>query len=607
MKEATVQYDVDPEVMLGFLDESEESIATLDSLFVELEQRPNDKNIIGIIFRVAHSIKGLAGFLNLKAIKDLTHELETLLDNIRGDKLCVNSTIIDRLLAGFDEVSNMLVRVRAGKTQVEDENKLQELFKEIKQLSDSNIQGENRGISTVLDDVTGSVTKISEQMEELDDLQDKNLREVVEAKKDKTRDVAVVTMGRTMRVSEEKVDVFMHYVGDLIEISESFNLLQKRIDINSDTQLADEFKDINSGFNQLSDKLQKSLLAIRKVPAGNLVQKVPRMVRDLANSLGKEIKVEVTGQDVQIDKSMIEALGSPINHLVRNCVDHGIEIPEERKKAGKSETGVLRIDIAEHGEDVIIKIEDDGAGIDPEKIRKKAVQMGLVTDEQADQFNERDVLKFIFSSGFSTARKVSDVSGRGVGMDVVRTNVESLKGSIDLQSTLGQGSTVMLRLPSSLTVLVINGMLTGVGDQQYIIKVEDICEAIRPKPEEIITVQGHAECLNVHGQIYPLIRLHELFGVETEFTDPIEAMVILAEGKGKRGAILVDKILGQQRAVVKELDKQFSYLNTVAGTAILANTRVGLVLDIPGILAESFRAGNKTEPESTIAYRDILA
>ncbi|MEE9304565.1 MAG: chemotaxis protein CheA [Thiotrichaceae bacterium] len=591
MEQRTEQYAVDPEVMLGFLEESKESIATLDSLFVDLEQQPNDKDIIGSIFRVAHSIKGFAGFLNLKAVKNLTHELETLLGHIRSDKLCVNSTIIDCLLAGFDELSNMLVRVHAGRNQVEDENKLQELLNEIKQLSDSNIHGGKRGISTVLDDVAGSVEQISEQVEDLDGLQDEILEEVVEAEKDKAKDMATATTGRTMRVSEEKVDVFMHYVGDLIEISESFNLLQKRVDINSDTQLAAEFKDVNSGFNQLSDKLQKSLLAIRKVPAGNLIQKVPRMVRDLANSLSKEVKVEVTGHDVQIDKSMIEALESPINHLVRNCVDHGIETPEERKKAGKNETGMIRIDITEHGEDVIIKIEDDGAGIDPEKIRKKAIQMGLVTDEQTAQLNDRDVLKFIFFSGFSTAKKVSDVSGRGVGMDVVRTNVESLKGSIDLQSTLGQGSTVTLRLPSSLTVLVVNGMLASVGDQQYIIKVEDIYEAIRPKPEEITTVQGHAECLHIHGQIYPLIRLHELFGVETELTDPAEAMVILAKNKDSCGAILVDNILGQQRAVVKELDKQFSYLNTVTGTAILANTRVGLVLDIPGILAESLRRG----------------
>jgi len=246
------------------------------------------------------------------------------------------------------------------------------------------------------------------------------------------------------------------------------NLLQKRINVNSDTQLAREFRDVNSAFNQLSDKLQKSLLAIRRVPAGNLVQKVPRMVRDLANSLGKDVKVEVAGQ---IDKSMIEALESPINDLVRNSVDHGVERPQERKKAGKSETGMVKIDISEHGEDVIISIEDDGAGIDPEEIRKKAVRMGLVPEEQAAQLDDRDVLQFIFASGFSTARKVSDVSGRGVGMDVVRTNVESLKGSISLRSVPGRGSTVTLRLPSSLTVLVVDGMLVGVGDQQYIIRV----------------------------------------------------------------------------------------------------------------------------------------
>mgnify|MGYP000220984723 CR=1 FL=1 len=591
MSETNVQYDVDPELLTNFLDESEESIATLDSSFIQLEQQPKDKEIIGSIFRIAHSIKGLAGFLNLRPIRELTHELETVLDNIRQDKLTADSEVIDILLEGFDELSQMLERVRTGKSQVQNKNKLQELLGRIKQLSDSNIHGENRDIPMVLDDVSGNAEEVSQQAEELDKLQDGIIEEVMDAEKDKTKDFAPATTGRTMRVSEEKIDVFMQYVGDLIEISESFNLLQARIDSSSDTQLAREFKDINSGFNQLSDKLQKSLLAIRKIPARNLIQKIPRMVRDLANSLGKNVQVEVTGQDVQIDKSMIEALESPINHLVRNCVDHGIETPQERKEAQKSETGTIRIDLIEQGDDVIIKIHDDGAGIDPEKIRKKAIQMGLVSAEQASELSDRETLQFIFSSGFSTAKKISDVSGRGVGMDVVRTNVESLKGAINLESTYGQGTTVTLRLPSSLTVLVVNGMLAGIGNQQYIIKLEDIQDAVRPKPEDIITVQGYAECLHVYGQIYPLIRLHELFGVETELTEPTEAMVILAKNKDSRGAILVDKILGQQRVVVKELDKQFSYINTIAGTAILANTRVGLVLDVPGILAESLEGG----------------
>lgn len=588
MEETIVKYDIDSELLTNFLDESEESIATLESLFIELEQKPKSKEIIESIFRIAHSIKGLAAFLNLKAVKDLTHNLENVLDNLRNDKLSVDSAITDCLLKGFDELSNMLARIRAGKSQVEDNDRLQKLLDEIKQLSVLSIPRDNRGISNAPNGVNNSIEQIPEQVKGLDGQQDGIIEEAVNAEKD--REVFIAAAGRTMRVSEEKVDAFMNYVGDLIEISESFNLLQTRIDSNSDTRLAGEFKDINTSFNQLSDKLQKSLLAIRKVPARNLVQKIPRMVRDLANSLGKNVQVEVAGEGIQIDKSMIEALESPINHLVRNCVDHGIEIPQQRKKAGKKETGIVRIDITDRGEEIIIKIEDDGAGIDPEKIRKKAIRMGLITDEQAAQLNEIDVLKFIFSSGFSTAEKVSDVSGRGVGMDVVRANVESLKGSIDLQSTLGRGLTVTLKLPSSLTVLVVNGMLVSVGNQQYIIKVEDIHEAIRPRAEDITTIQGDAECIYTHGQIYPLIRLHELFGVETDCTDPTKATVILAESKDVRGAILVDRILGQQRAAVKELNKQFSYINTVSGTAILANTRVGLVLDIPGILAESLGA-----------------
>jgi two-component system chemotaxis sensor kinase CheA len=310
------------------------------------------------------------------------------------------------------------------------------------------------------------------------------------------------------------------------------------------------------------------------------------MVRDLAHTLGKNVQVVMTGQDVQIDKSMIEALESPVNHLVRNCVDHGIESPGTRQKAGKDETGTITINISEAGDNVTMRISDDGSGINPDKIRREAVRRGLATAEQAETLSNHEVLQFIFRSGFSTAQSVTDVSGRGVGMDVVRTNVESLRGTIGFESHPGLGSAVTLRLPSSLTVLVVHGMLAGVGDQQYIIKVEDIYEAIRPEPEVMVTVGGTAECLNVRGRIYPLIRLHELFGIETELTDPTRSTVILAHTKDKCAGILVDQILGQQRVVVKDLKGQFENLRTISGTAILANSRVGLVLNVPGIIDE---------------------
>jgi two-component system, chemotaxis family, sensor kinase CheA len=581
MEQITLQYDVDPEMMTNFLDESEESIATLDGLFVELEQRPKDREIIESIFRVAHSIKGLASFLSLGSIKDLTHELETVLDHIRKDRLCVDSTVVDGLLAGFDELSEMLARVRAGRAEVEDENQLHELLAGIRQLSDScDVEPAAAGIQN-------SSRPAAKEKSPPEPVHREEPRGGPPHTHAECSDGA--RLGRTMRVSEEKVDVFMQYVGDLIETSESFNLLQKRIDGASDHQLARNFKHINAGFNQLSDKLQKSLLEIRKVPAKNLVQMIPRMVRDLAHTLGKNVQVVITGEDVQIDKSMIEALESPINHLVRNCVDHGIEPPDQRRRVGKNETGTITIDISEAGGDVTLKIADDGSGIDPDKIRREAVRRGLTTSEQAEALGDREVLQFIFRSGFSTAERVTDVSGRGVGMDVVRTNVESLRGTIDLESEFGRGSAVTVRLSSSLTVLVVHGMLAGVGDQQYIIKIEDIHEAIRPKPDEVVTVGGTAECLHVRGRIYPLIRLHKLFGIETTFTDPASATVILAHTKDKCAGILVDRILGQQRAVVKDMKAEFRDLKAIAGTAILANTRVALVLNVAGILEECLR------------------
>jgi len=575
MEEAVLQYDVDPEMLASFLDESEESIATLDGLFVQLERRPKDKTIIESVFRVAHSIKGLAAFLSLGFIKDLTHELETVLDGIRRERLSVDSETVDGLLAGFDELSHMLARVRAGRSQVEEENQIQRMLARIRHLSDSHAGAPG--------DVSGREGEGSRQIGGPDEVQNQIIEAAMEADH-RSGPEAGPAPGRTMRVSEEKVDVFMQYVGDLIEMSESFNLFQERIDSTSNGQLAKGFRDINVGFGQLSDKLQKSLLEIRKVPARNLVQKIPRMVRDLAHTLGKKVQVVMTGQEAQIDKSVIEAMESPVNHLVRNCVDHGIEPPAARQKTGKSETGTIAIDICESDDAVMLKIADDGSGIDPERIRREAVRRGLTTPEQAESLSDREVLQFIFRSAFSTAERVTEVSGRGVGMDVVRTNVESLRGTIDLESQYGRGTTVTLRLPTSLTALVIQGMLAGIGDQQYIIKLEDIHKAIRPRPEELVAVGGHAECLHVCGKIYPLIRLHKLLGIETEFTDPTRATVILAHTKDKCAGILVDRILGQQRAVIKDLRGRLADLHMIAGTAILANTRVGLVLDVPGIV-----------------------
>jgi len=584
MSEKKLKYDVDPELLSDFLDESQESVAGLDTLFVQLEQQPANTKIIEQIFRVAHSIKGLAGFLNLTAIQKLTHELETVLAGLRDGKLTVDCEVVNVLLAGFDALANMLARLRAGQSQVENEQKLANLIRTIKNLTEmrpctSEPQSSKRtGIGP------DQTSRPAGPVEKLDKADDCILENLTTEKPPPSPQTVTGPRSRTMRVSEDKVDVFMQYVGDLIEVSESFNLLQRRTDNGSDRRLAREFKAINSSFNQLSDKLQKSLLEIRKVPARNLVQKVPRMVRDLAQSLGKKIRVSISGEETQVDKSLVEALESPINHIVRNCVDHGIEPPKQRQKAGKARTGNIDVNITEDTEQVVITIRDDGAGIDPAEIRRKAVEKSLVTVEQAAALSDRDVLRFVFSSGFSTAQKVTDISGRGVGMDVVKANVESLKGSITLDSTYGQGTLMTLRLPSSLTVLVVKGMLVSVGREQYIIELEDIQEILQPRPEEIVIFNDRTELLNLRSGVYPLVRLHRLFGIEPRVIHPADAIVILTQANGRGAAIMVDKILGRQRVVVKELEQRFSNLQTIAGSAILANTKVGLVLDMAGII-----------------------
>lgn len=335
----------DSELLGNFLDESEDSLASVSNLFVELEKEPGNIQLIESIFRAAHSIKGMAAFLNLNFVKDLTHELETVLAGLRDNAVCINAIVVDCLLAGFDELGNMLNFIRCGKGEVENEGKVQELIEDLRSIYET---GKERNANQAEEDCN-----CIEAVKEGCEVHENSGSEENEDSENSLKP-ASNALGRTMRVSEEKIDIFMNYVGDLIEISESFNFLQGHIGRHPDKNLVRQFKNVNSGFNQLSDKLQKSLLEIRKVPARSFLQKIPRMVRDLANTLGKKIEVEIAGEEILIDKSMVEALESPVNHLVRNCVDHGIELPEKRKEKGKDETGMVKISVLENGEDIII-------------------------------------------------------------------------------------------------------------------------------------------------------------------------------------------------------------------------------------------------------------
>ncbi len=393
---------------------------------------------------------------------------------------------------------------------------------------------------------------------------------------------------KTMRVEEDKIDHFINFVGDLIVASEVFNYIQKKLENTCrEPEIAKEFKNANITFNELSNNLQKSLMDIRKVPVSQVIKKVPRMVRDLCGSLHKKVNVVTEGETTSIDKSLLEVLEAPIVHMVRNSMDHGIEPPEERLQAGKPEEGTITIKAYETSEFFTLDIIDDGRGIDPEKMRKVAVSKELMSEEKANELSDHEAINLIFAPGFSTAEVVSDVSGRGVGMDVVLSSISKNNGFVNVSSEKGKGSVVTIQLPLSVTLIVVEGLLITVGNESFIIPLGYIRESIQPKKEDVYTVSGKGEMIQVRDECIPLLRLHEMFNLPCATKNPWEALIIVICHEETQICLLVDELLGQQQVVLKELGQSFTHLTSIKGGAILGDGKVGLVLDIEGI-AELF-------------------
>ncbi|MDR2198442.1 MAG: chemotaxis protein CheA [Deltaproteobacteria bacterium] len=410
-----------------------------------------------------------------------------------------------------------------------------------------------------------------------------------ERDKDKSAQAKEKQERKTMRISEEKVDGFMSYVGELIVTAETFNYLQKTIEqekVNPNTIRA--FKNANQAFRELSDELQESLMEIRRVPIKGILQKVNMMTRELSHQLNKKVKVVLEGQDVQLDKSIAESLEAPLVHVVRNSLDHGLEPPEVREENHKPPEGLLRVSASADKEFFYLVVEDDGKGIDPDRMRKTAVDKGLMTETQVAALTDKEAIGLIFGAGFSTAKVITDVSGRGVGMDVVRTNITALNGSINVDSKINQGTTITLKIPLSVTLQVIKALHVRVGQANFIISLEEILESLRPMPDELSTVEGRGLILNRRGQITPLIKLYEIFDLEPEHPDPADGLLVMVETPAGRYALLVDEVMGQQQVVVKELGEQFKRLNFLAGSALLGDGGLGLVLAADGIVRLAF-------------------
>ncbi len=387
----------------------------------------------------------------------------------------------------------------------------------------------------------------------------------------------------SIRVSVEKIDELMNTVGELVITQAMLSQLGSHFD-------GPEAEKLRGGLAQLERnmrELQESVMRVRMLPISFVFSRFPRMVRDLAQRLGKQIELKLTGEQTELDKTVLEKIGDPLVHLVRNSIDHGIESPEARIAAGKPAEGTVHLDAYHRGGNIAVEVSDDGGGLDKERILAKARARGLVGPN--DSLTDAEVHDLIFVPGFSTADKTTDLSGRGVGMDVVRRNVKELGGKIDVRSDPGRGSRFTITLP--LTLAIVDGQSVAVGTETYIVPLISIVESMQLKATGITRLSGHSEVLSFRGDYLPIIRLHELFGVEPRSRALHEGLVVVAEGDGRRVGLFVDDLLGQQQVVIKSLEANYGHIEGVSGATILGDGSVALILDVPGLIrAASMRA-----------------
>jgi two-component system chemotaxis sensor kinase CheA len=342
-------------------------------------------------------------------------------------------------------------------------------------------------------------------------------------------------------------------------------------------------------------ELQDLTMSLRMVPLKGVFQKMNRLVRDLARKSGKKVQFVTEGEDTEIDRNMVESLNDPLVHMIRNSVDHGIEQPDTRTENGKDESGTVTLRAYHAAGNVVIQLEDDGKGLDRERILAKAVERGLIDNNK--ELSDAETFMLIFQAGFSTAEKITDVSGRGVGMDVVKRNIESLRGRIEVASKKGEGSTFSIRLP--LTMAITDAMILSVGEETYLLPTVSIEQSFQPPAGSISTVSGQGEMVMLRGELLPLFRLHSLFNVPKAVSDPYEALLIVIEGGGHRCALMVDELLGQQQVVIKSLGRGMAKVPGVSGGAILGDGRVGLILDATGLL-QLAEGHAEVEPETAM-------
>ncbi len=618
------------EIIEDFLVEAFELIEQMDQDLVELEHQPEDLELLNSIFRVAHTVKGSSSFLNFDILTELTHHMEDVLNKARKSELVLNSDIMDIILESVDmmkgllecirengtdtscgiEIANICARLDAvskGESPVEVESKVEPEVVESKPEPEPEEDIDYSNMSD--EDVEAEIERLLKQKKEekerkkaekekqkvntLDSVENKKpveqVQTTVESKTDKPKPPAPATPKKapsapeqTIRVEVKRLDHLMNLIGELVlgknRLLKIYDDVEERYD---GEKFLEELNQVVSSVSMVTTDLQIAVMKTRMLPVSKVFNRFPRLVRDLSRDLNKDIELIMQGEETELDKSIVEEIGDPLVHMIRNSCDHGIETPDIRKAAGKNPKGTVNLKAYNEGNQIVIEIKDNGAGMDADFLKMKAMEKGVITEQEAGQLNDKESYALIFKPGFSTAKNVTNVSGRGVGMDVVKTNIEKLNGIIDIDSELGVGSTFKLKIP--LTLAIMQALLVSAQEEYFAIPLSSVLETVRINIDEVYTIEGK-NVLKLRDEVLSLVRLSDMFGVEQVFDSGTHNYVVIIGVAESKLGIIVDGLVGQEEVVIKSMGDYLQGIDGIAGATIRGDGGVTLITDVAALM-----------------------
>ena len=648
------------EIMEDFLVEAFELIEQIDHDLVELESNPEDLELLNRIFRVAHTVKGSSSFLNFDVLTKLTHHMEDVLNKARRDELKITPDIMDVVLESVDMMKGLLHGIRDNGNDTDVGINIEDICQRLTAISEGGAPAPTAAAPTPAAAPEPEPAQAVQAEPEPEPASDENLSNLsdseVEAeierllkvrkaedqarraqkaaggeatvakpaapapvptaakpaaapKKTEEKKVPAASGGgnadeQTIRVEVKRLDHLMNLIGELVlgknRLLKIYDDVEERYE---GEKFLEELNQVVSSLSLVTTDIQLAVMKTRMLPIAKVFNKFPRMIRDLSRELNKQIDLEITGEETELDKSIVEQIGDPLVHMIRNSCDHGVEDGPTRLAAGKPEKGTIQLKAYNEGNHIVIEITDDGKGLDADMLKAKSIEKGIITEREADTMSDKEAFGLIFKPGFSTAAKVTNVSGRGVGMDVVKTNIEKLNGIIDIESEIGKGTTMKLKIP--LTLAIMQSLLVGAQEEFFAIPLASVLETVRVPIDDIYTIDGK-NVLRLRDEVLSLVKLSDIFGVKQVFENSDQTYVVVIGVAESKLGIIVDNLVGQEEVVIKSMGDYLQNISGIAGATIRGDGRVTLIVDVGAMMtmAKDIKVDIKASMEATKAVKE---